>query len=145
MSMPRYDDVHDEPLTSDEHVLERTSLLLGHAVRRQIWMMFLDEQDRQLPVLMPSYVPRRPGRDHREHFARMLGVLFEDADADAMVVAYERRGGGELTAADSEWLTLIRDACAEAAIRLRGPLLVHDNGVRWIAQEDLFALPTPLS
>lgn len=140
MTAPRYDDVCDDPLTTDESVLERARLLLGHAIRRQVWLMFLDDRDCQLPVLIPSYVPRRPNAQFRENFPQLLGVLFEDADADAMVVAYERRGDDELTESDRGWLTLIRDACASAAVSLRGPLLVHDGGVRWIAPEDIPAI-----
>jgi hypothetical protein len=64
-------------------------------------------------------------------------VLVEDAEADSIVVAYERRGGDDLTAADRAWLALVRDACGQAAIPLRGPLLVHDGGIRWVAPEDL--------
>ena len=136
MTIPRFDDVRDVPLVTDEEVLRRAELLLGHAIRRQLWLMFLDEHECQLPLLMPSYVPRRPGPGHLENYARVLGVLFEDADADSMVVAYERRGGDALTAADRAWLALVRDACGEAAIPLRGPLLVHDRGVRWIGDDD---------
>lgn len=137
MTIPRFDDVRDAPLVTDEQVLERASLLLGHAVRRQLWLMFLDEEGRQLPLLMPSYVPRKPGPGHLENYARVLGVLFEDAGAHAMVVAYERRGGDALLPPDRCWLALVRAACEEAAIPLRGPLLVHDDGVRWIAPEDV--------
>ncbi len=144
MAAPRYDDVRDVPLTSDESVLERASLLLGHAIRRQVWLMFLDEHDCQLPMLIPTYVPRRPGRQHRENFAQLLGVLFEDADADAMVVAFERRGGDTLTAADREWLALLRAACTHAAVPLRGPLLVQDGGARWVAPDDLPSSPDAL-
>lgn len=125
------------PLRSDEDVLQGASLLLDTAIRRQLWLMFLDERGRQLPVLMPSYVPRIPTRQHRDDLHRMLGVIFEDVDADSMVIAYERRGPDVLSAGDRAWLALIRDACREAAIPLRGPLLVHDRGVRWIAPEDL--------
>jgi len=137
MTIPRFDDVRDAPLATDDEVLRRAELLLGHAIRRQLWLMFLDEDDRQLPLLMPTYVPRRPSAGHRENYARVLGVLFEDADADSMVVAYERRGSEALTDADRDWLRLVREACADAAIPLRGPLLVHDGGIRWIAPEDL--------
>jgi hypothetical protein len=137
MTIPRFDDVRDAPLTTDEDVLHRAELLLGHAIRRQLWLMFLDEHERQLPLLMPTYVPRRPGPGHRENYARVLGVLVEDAEADSIVVAYERRGGDDLTVADRAWLALVRDACGQAAIPLRGPLLVHDGGIRWVAPEDL--------
>jgi hypothetical protein len=137
MTIPRFDDVRDAPLVTDEEVLHRAELLLGRAIRRQLWLMFLDEHDRQLPLLMPTYVPRRPGPGHRDNYARVLGVLFEDAEADSMVVAYERRGGDALLAADRAWLALVREACEQAAIPLRGPLLVHDGGIRWIGADDL--------
>lgn len=137
MAAPRYDDVRDEPLTTDDSVLERACLLLGHAIRRQVWLMFLDEDDCQLPVIIPSYVPRRPGREHRENYPGMLGVLFEEVDASAMVIAYERRGDDELTDPDRQWLDLLYDACAISDVPLRGPLLVHDGGVRWVAAEDI--------
>lgn len=137
MTIPRFDDVRDAPLATDEEVLQRAELLLGHAIRRQLWLMFLDEYDRQLPLLMPTYVPRRPGPGHQENYARVLGVLFEDAEADSMVVAYERRGTEALSGVDRAWLQLVRDACAHAGIPLRGPLLVHDGGIRWIAPDDL--------
>lgn len=127
---------------TDEDVLERASALLGHAIRRQVWVMFLDQHDRQLPLLMPSYVPRAPRAEHRENYSRVLGVLFEESGADSLVVAYERRGPDELTPADQAWLALIRDACCEIDARLRGPLLVHDEGVRWIAPGDIGA-PEP--
>jgi hypothetical protein len=106
MTIPRFDDVRDAPLATDEEVLQRAELLLGHAIRRQLWLMFLDEDDRQLPLLMPTYVPRR-------------------------------RGTEALSSVDRAWLQLVRDACAHAGIPLRGPLLVHDGGIRWIAPDDL--------
>ncbi|MFT4029493.1 MAG: hypothetical protein QM675_06420 [Protaetiibacter sp.] len=137
MTIPRFDEVRDAPLVTDEQVLERASALLGHAIRRQLWLMFLDEEHRQLPLLMPSYVPKRPSPEHVENYARVLGMLVEDADAESVVVAYERRGDAELRDVDREWLRLVRNSCAEAAVPLRGPLLVHDDGVRWVGPEDL--------
>jgi len=137
MTIPRYDDVRFDPLRTDEEVLERASLLLGHALRRQLWLMFLDEDERQLPVLMPSYLPRRPRAEHRDNLGRLFGVLCEDADADSLIVAYERRGPAELTDADRAWLATVHTGCADAAIPLRALLLVHDGGVRWVALDDL--------
>jgi hypothetical protein len=136
MTIPKFDDVRDERLSNDEDVLQRVSALLQRAVRRQLWLMFLDEESRQLPVIMPSYVPRSPSEGHRAHFASFVGILTEDVEADSAVIVYERRGSDELRAADRRWLRFIATACAEAAVPLRGPLLLHDDGVRWIAPED---------
>jgi hypothetical protein len=136
MTIPKFDDVRDERLTTDEDVLQRVAALLQRAVRWQLWLMFLDDESRQLPVIMPSYVPRSPSDGHRAHFSSFVGVLTEDVEADAIVIVYERRGTDELRDADRRWLRFIATACADAAVALRGPLLLHDGGVRWIAPED---------
>ncbi|PZQ89810.1 MAG: hypothetical protein DI534_08495 [Leifsonia xyli] len=137
MTIPRFDEVHDAPLVTDEQVLERATLLLDCAIRRQLWLMFLDADDRQLPLLMPCEVPRRPAPQHLANYARVLGDIAEEFEAAAIVAAYERCGGDALSDTDRAWLRLVRDACGVAVLPLRGPLLVHDDGVRWIAAEDL--------
>ncbi len=134
---PSFAEVHDVPLDSDEALLARVSALVGHAVRRQFWLMFLDERSRQLPVLIPSYIPRRPQPEHELHFAGFVDDLVGELDAAAIVFVLERRGGEELTEADRQWLDLATAACRTAGIPLRGPMLCHDRGVRWVAGEDL--------
>jgi hypothetical protein len=134
---PRFEDVRDDRLTSDEHILTRVSALLDRAVRRQLWLMFLDDEGRQLPAIMPSYIARRPPVTDRDPFGSFLGVLAEDLEAAQVIVIYERRGSGELKPADVEWLRFIRRACDERGVNVRGPLLLSDEGVRWIARDDL--------
>lgn len=137
MTIPHHDDVRDESLTSDDQVLARAELLIERAERRQLWLMFLDAAERQLPLLMPMDVPRRPDPDFPEPFSRMLRDICEELDAESAVIAFERCGSATLADADRQWLTLVHTACRDAEIHLRGPLLVHDGGVRWIAVEDL--------
>ena len=136
MTIPKFDDVRDDRLVTDEQVLQRVASLLERAVRRQLWLLFLDEQQRQLPVIMPSYVPRSPDDGELERFAGFLGVLFEDVDAEALIVVYERRGRDELSEPDRRWLRFVDAACRAAAVPVRGPLLLHDRGVRWLIEED---------
>ncbi|UUT35523.1 hypothetical protein [Microbacterium elymi] len=53
----------EAPLTDDSLLTERVSHLLGQAHRRQIWMMFLDEDDVQAPLIIPcADLPSDPGR-----------------------------------------------------------------------------------
>lgn len=136
MVIPRFDEVHEAPLTSDEEVLVRVDSLIGRANRRQIWLLFLDAQDRQLPLLMPCEVPTRPGR-MTGAFPGFLRELVESVEADAIVSVLERRRGPELTEGDRIWLRLLRDAPAGIGVRQRGPILSSRAGVRWIAPEDL--------
>lgn len=138
MTVPRYEKIRNEHLLSDQQVLERVRALLpGRALRRQIWLMFLDEDHRQMPIIMPSYVPRAPDLKRKEAFARVLGSIFEEVDADALILVYERRGPDAISAADRRWLRHLHDACELSGIRMRGPILCHDRGLRWVAVDDL--------
>ena len=136
MTPQPYEDVREIPLATDALVLTRVVDLIQHSIRRQIWLMFLDEEQRQLPVLMPSYVPRRPEAGALGPFGEFLGGLFDEVDASSMVIIYERVGSDSLSDSDREWFRLIHASCLAERIPLRGPLLAHDGGVRWIAPED---------
>ncbi len=137
MTAPRASDATLLPLRSDPEVLDRVRALLGRAHRRQLWLMFLDHDDRQLPLLMPSDIPPRPEPGDARRLAAFIRDLVDELDARSVIVSLERRGRDELTELDREWLGMMRDAAAFAAVPMRGPLLVHRSGVRWIAAEDL--------
>jgi hypothetical protein len=136
MKIPSYEDTHEQPLTTDEQVLERVTLLVRNALRRQLWLMFLDADDRQLPVLMPTDVPVRPRSSDASDLARFIHGVNDDLGASSIVVALERRGSDEISDDDRAWLRLVREAAEMAELRLRGPVLVHTRGVRWVAVED---------
>jgi len=112
-------------------------MLIDRAARRQFWLMFLDDRCCQLPVVIPSAIPRRPGRGHTENLSRFLGDVVEEVDAESVVFVLERPGPDELTDSDREWLTLAAAASRDAGVRLRGPLLCFDGGLRWIGPEDI--------
>ena len=136
MTPQPYEDVRESPLITDEQVLARVADLITHSIRRQVWLMFLDEEQRQLPLLMPSYVPRTPEPDALGPFGEFLASLVDEVDASSMVITFERLGSDTLSDSDREWFRLIHAACAAEHIPLRGPLLAHDGGIRWIAAED---------
>jgi len=137
MPRPRFDDIADLPLTTDEAVLGRVDgLLVEGALRRQLWLLLLDEDDRQLPVLMPCDVPARPAGLHTVGFRRMVGMLADEFAVSSIVVVLERPGPPRLSPGDRAWCALVDDACRAAGMRLRGPLLCHDGGTRWVAAED---------
>lgn len=137
MTVPHASDATLLPLTHDADVLERVSVLLGRAFRRQIWLMFLDGDDRQLPLLMPSDIPPEPAAGDAARLSEFIGELVDTVDARSVIICLERRARDELTDVDRAWLRMMRDAAQLAAVPLRGPLLVHRTGVRWIGAEDL--------
>ena len=136
MQTPRYEDTQEHPLITDENVLERVTLLVRTAMRRQLWFMFADGDDRQLPLLMPTDVPRSPDGADPSNLARFILDATDGLGVDSIIVTLERRGSDEITDDDRAWFRLVRDACAMAELKLRGPLLCHTRGVRWVAAED---------
>ena len=125
------------PLITDDDVLQRVQTLIGHGIRRQFWLMFLDDEQRQLPLLMPTDLPRRPRGADAHRFGEFLSDLVEVVEASAVIVTYERPSSHELTESDLEWLRIARSGCRLAGIPMRGPLLAHRGGVRWVAADDL--------
>jgi len=136
MKPPHYDTVRDLALTTDDLLLERVRVLLDDGYRRQLWLMFLDENSRQLPLIMPTDIPKRPRPGDTVGFGEFLSALNDDVGAAAIVVTLERRGSDIITAIDAEWFRLVNESCAYAQIPLRGPLLCHSRGVRWVAADD---------
>ncbi len=136
MSIPTFDSVRDIPLATDEEVAERLSLILATAIRRQIWLMFLDGEGQQLPVLIPSYVPARPRPREERGMARFMKHTTDEVGAASVIVTFERRAGADLTDADRVWLRSLRASCEHAEVDFRGPFLCHREGVRVVAPEE---------
>jgi len=136
MAIPSFTSVRNVAVTTDDELLTRVTQLLDAGLRRELWLMFLDERRYQLPVIMPIDVPRRPRRNDRAGFAGFIRDLADDLEAPTIIVTLERRGNDTITADDAEWFRLVHGACAEAGLELRGPMLCHGGGVRWVALED---------
>lgn len=135
-SIPNFYDVRDTALTSDDDVRGRVELLIEKATTRQVWLMFLDEQSRQLPMLMPTYVPVRPGEGDGPRLGEFFASLVDEIEATTVIVVFERRGREAITPGDARWLRTLRDACLHAEVSFRGPLLCHDKGVRWVPLDE---------
>jgi hypothetical protein len=137
MPISPFDDVADVSLATDEALLERVRDLVEGAYRQQLWFMFLDERDRQLPLLIPFDVPDRPDEEHRDRLDPFVAHLVDEVQPRSIVVVLERPGPDWLTVSDREWFAVIDDACRAAGVVRRGPIVAYDDGFRWIAAEDL--------
>ena len=133
---PHYDELGDIALLTDSQITERVGALLEKALRRQVWIMFLDDASRQLPVLMPSYVPRRPNPADACRLADFFRELGDELEAATIVVTFERPGQGTLNDRDRAWLAMLREGCLLAGMSFRGPLLCHSDGVRWVPLDE---------
>jgi hypothetical protein len=142
MRTPSYQDATTQPLTSQVLIEERVRALIGRACRHQMWFLFLDENQVQLPLMIPlDDLPSAPG-DSVHDLARAMGQAMEAAGAGSIIVVIERYASSALTAADVAWARGIHRAFDLEKIELRGVLLSHNRGVRWIAQDDYRFTPS---
>jgi hypothetical protein len=136
MKPPNYEETRAEPLTTDALVEERVGQLIGRAIQHQIWFLFLDADQLQLPLVIPvGELPARPDA-FIGALAERLAAVVETEAAHSVIVVIERYANPELTAADREWAKCLHDALEDHDIAVRGVLLSHRHGVRWVAQDD---------
>jgi hypothetical protein len=88
------------PLTTDEEVLARVRTVVGAARTRQLWILFVDGDGRQSPVVVPiADVPHRPEPRGLAGITRVLhglrGELVTERGPGAVIVARERPGGDD--------------------------------------------------
>lgn len=125
-----------EPLLTDEHIRARVADLLGTAYRRQVWLLFLDDRDVQLPMLLPiADYPPAPG-DAAHRLADAASAIAREIGAAAIVVVWERRLGEQATRADTAWASRLAACLDERSVRVRAQLLCHRGGVRLLDPAD---------
>jgi hypothetical protein len=126
-----------EPLTTDALIEQRVGSLIGRAQTRQIWLLFLDQNHVQSPLVMPiSDVPVAPAPDDLDNWCELIRGTTEAVDAADVVVVIERYASERLTDADRGWARLASDGCRVAGVTLRAVVLSHRHGVRLLAAED---------
>ena len=130
----------DAPLLlTDADVLDRVRSLVGHAITdRQLWIMFVDGDDRQTPVVMPvSDMPRHPPTGLLDNLGVVLrGVrdgLATDVGPGSVILTLERRGSAAPRPLDRSWTEALDRTCRSVDIGLRGVFLSSDAGVRRLA------------
>lgn len=131
-----YEEARLQPLTSDVLIEERVRSLIGRASRHQLWFLFLDDDQVQLPLMIPlDDLPSRPNGGAHD-LARAMGQAMDATGARSVVVVIERYAGAALTASDLGWAEAINAAFHHDGLTLRGILLSHNRGVRWIGQAE---------
>jgi hypothetical protein len=123
-----------EPLTTDALIEQRVGDIVGRALNRQLWFMFVDDDHLQLPLVIPVDRPAHPD-DELDLLVAKLKPMTESLEAAAVIVVIERHGGDELTAGDIAWVRAIARSFELAGVTLRGIALSHRHGVRWIARD----------
>lgn len=137
MKPPSYSDMQTLPLSSELAIRERVTALIGRAARRQLWLLFVDGDDVQLPLMIPiENHPSRPDGESVSRLAAALSDVSETSDAHGLIAVLERYGSAELTRSDLAWANAMHEASATSPLTMRAILLSHARGVRWVAPDD---------
>lgn len=136
MSIPSF--ATAPPLTTDAAILERVEQLIGPAaVRRRLWLMFVDGDQRQAPVVMPiDDIPPRPDNMIDGLGAVLAGFtpdLATDTGAGSVIFVLERLGDERVTPADRAWVQALSGMCEDVGVAGRGVYRSTRAGVRRLA------------
>jgi sugar phosphate isomerase/epimerase len=136
MSVP-YEETQLMPLITDQDVERRVADLIGRANSRQLWLLFLDESDIQLPLLVPiEGLPSEPTDEQADAVLERVREVMGEIGATAVITVLERYGAPSLTMQDAAWVRALRRGCSRRGVTLRAQLLSHRTGVRWIGPEE---------
>jgi hypothetical protein len=123
------------PLATDDAVLERIEQLVGSAiVPRRLWVMFVDGDQRQAPVMMPiDDIPLRPDRTVDGLGQVLAGIapdLATDTGPGSVIFVLERLGNARVTPDDRAWARALSATCSEVGVGTRGVYRSTPDGVR---------------
>ena len=139
MTLP-YDEAQLLPLSSDRDIEHRVADLIGRANSRQLWLLFLDEGDVQLPILIPiEGLPFEPTDEQAGQVISRVGELMDEIGATSVITVLERYGSPALSLHDAAWARSLRRGFDDRGIVLRAQLLSHRTGVRLIIDDDCTA------
>ena len=117
------------PLLTDDDIQDRVETLIAPALRDgTLWLLFLDGDQRQSPVLVPiEDLPPLPD-DTVDNLGGVLEGVLPDLATDmgpgSVVFVRERLGPADVRAADRTWADALVAMCREHDVVLRGIYLV---------------------
>lgn len=122
-------------LLTDDDIRRQVECLIAPALRdRTLWLLFLDGDQRQAPVIAPvEDLPPRP-----DDLVNRLGDVLEGVLPDlatnmgpgSVVIVRERLGPDDVLAADRTWADALASMCRARDIALRGIYLVTPTDTR---------------
>lgn len=141
------DSLRDLVLDDDDKLRDVLQVLLQRAIRRQMWLMFMDERGCLGGPLMPmDDYPDDPnevvdiddlGSVTEAHVLMHRAGMLRDLTGNVSVLfAWERVGNEEITGDDRAWARAMADAARALDIPLRAQFVVHSDGVRQLHPDD---------
>ena len=118
------------PVVTDDELLARVESLVPVAVRRQLWTLFLDADQVQLPMVVPlEGIPERPDRLAVERWGDALDEVASEFGVSAVVFVLERPGPAVDSASDVAWRDALSGLSAARRYAVRAVLTCTSDGV----------------
>ncbi|MDQ3273873.1 MAG: hypothetical protein M3Q39_02285 [Actinomycetota bacterium] len=124
------------PLMTDADVLVRVEQLVGPAAAdRRLWIMWVDGDGRQAPVVVPiDDIPRHPDPSQLAGLAEVLSGLRDELTTElgpcSVILTLERLGLDGVLPGDHTWAAALAEVCERAGTPLRGTFQATRGGVR---------------
>jgi hypothetical protein len=129
-----YAEAKTQPLRTDEEIVRRVTALVEHAMQRQLWVLFLDDDNRQRELIIPiADLPESPDATAVDYLLESLAEIVRMEGGGSIILVRERPGDASLTRSDIEWDGAIASSATHAEVTVRASLLCHDDGVRWLS------------
>ena len=115
------------PMSTDADLLAMATELVGTALRRQVWMFTLDDEQRLGPLVSRiDDVPVDPDPQHIARLAETFRCIAKEVEgASSVVLVWERPGPPEVRMQEADWIAGL--AATDAPIRAQ--LVSSDDGV----------------
>ena len=133
---PHYEDTVIQPLASDPLIEQRIAALVGRACSRQLWFLFVDGKNVQLPLIIPVSDPPVLPDPSVPQLVDNIVQAGESIGAHSVIVVLERYAGSQFSPADKAWAGALDTAFGHTALHMRAVLVSHSRGVRWFAPDD---------
>ncbi|WP_203138236.1 hypothetical protein [Microbacterium sp. JZ31] len=142
----RIEQLRDASL-DDARLHELIELMLSGAIRRQLWLLFLDRDDRMSEAVMPTDdFPGAPDEPvvagdlgpttAAQLLAARLPLMCEAIGASQVALVWEREGDDRFRNDELAWAAAIAGALQDSEVRLRAQFVLHDDGLRALTPDD---------
>lgn len=128
------------PVHSEEDLLDRWRLLLHDEPfdTRTLWVTWYDEQNLQLPVIVPvDDLPLSPDSTFLENLAHIAGGLLRESDGGWVSCALARPGSGLITTADRRWADESHATLRRHGVSNRPLFLATSGRIRQLVLDEL--------
>lgn len=120
---------------TDDELLASVRHLIGGAIQRQLWVLFLDRAGDLKLVAPGTGNPVRPTREECDRLAENFAEVARHLDADEVVLVHERPGPPAESAHDLAWARYLTLAHQAVGLPIRALLLCSDAGVHPLGAE----------